>query len=205
LSQTPKSHTHHNPILNPILAHIAARPVMRRRLMFVVLLYRSRDGGYPMTLDPTSNFILFLLLGVCILLLGLNVWLAIRTFSRSLDAETDTRAANNRAKELLCELLDENELRQLKESRYLDIASPSYAQRIYRIPLEEGMVSVYEGGAPVLRLCVQPISALPRHDVIAMHKLMIEGNEREYLALANAFPPAASGPGPLTAPRATHD
>jgi len=157
-----------------------------------------------MTLDPTSNFILFLLLAVCILLLGLNVWLAIRTFSRSLDTETDMRAANNRAKELLSELLDENELRQLKESRYLDVASPSNAQRIYRIPLEEGMVSVYESGNPVLRLCVQPISALPRHDVIAMHKLMIEGNEREYLALANAFPPAASGPGPLTAPRTTY-
>jgi hypothetical protein len=158
-----------------------------------------------MDLDPTSNLVLFTLLAVCILLLALNVWLAIRTFSHSLDAETDMRAANNRAKELLSDLLDENELRQLKESRYLDVASPAYPLRIYRIPLEEGMVCVYEGGKAILRLCVQPISALPRNDVIAMHKLMIEGNEREYLALANAFPPAASGPGPLTAPRGASD
>jgi hypothetical protein len=156
-----------------------------------------------MNVDPTSNLVLFTLLAVCVLLLALNVWLAIRTFSRSLDAESDMHAANNRAKELLCDLLSEGELHQLKESRYLDVASPGYARRVYRIPLEEGMVSVYEGGAPVLRLCVQPISALPRNDVIAMHKLMIEGNEHEYLALANAFPPTASGPGPTVAPRAS--
>ncbi len=155
-----------------------------------------------MSLDTTSNLILFLLLATCILLLALNVWLAIRTFSRSVDGGADTRAANIRARELLGDLLDENELRQLKEARYLDVASPGYARRIYRIPLEEGMVSVYEAGLPVLRLCVQPINTLPRYDVIAMHKLMIEGNEHEYLARANAFPPASSAPGPLVAARA---
>jgi hypothetical protein len=136
---------------------------------------------------------------VCTLLLVLIARLAIGTFSPTQDDEFDVRTANARAEELLRDLLDESELRQLKEQRFLDVASPGYAQRIYRVPLGEGMVRVYEGGKEVFRLCIQPVNSLPRYDVVAMHILMIAGNEQEYLARANWFPPLSSMPGPVLA------
>lgn len=138
---------------------------------------------------------------VLVLLLAAIVRLAVKTFARS-DDDPDVRAASARAKELLQGLLDDEEYEQLTKLGYLDVASPSYARRIYRIPLEDGMVRVYESGKEILRLCVQPVHSLPRYDVIAMHKLMIEGNEQEYLSRANWFPPLSSSPGPLTSIRA---
>lgn len=93
-----------------------------------------------------------------------------------------------RAEELLRELLDEREYRQLKRRGYLDVVSPTDARRIYRIPRFYGRVRVYEGGQAVLDLCVQPAEPLPSADVVAMHKLMIQGDEHEYLARANQFP-----------------
>jgi hypothetical protein len=48
-------------------------------------------------------------------------------------------------------------------------------------------VRVYERGIAVCNLCVQPIDSLPSDDVVVMHKLMIQGSEREYLAQANQF------------------
>ncbi len=41
------------------------------------------------------------------------------------------------------------------------------------------------------RLCVQPASnGLPDADVVLMHKLLIESDERAYLLTANHFPRA---------------
>jgi hypothetical protein len=39
-----------------------------------------------------------------------------------------------------------------------------------------------------MHLCMQPVEPLPINDVIALHKLMIEGNEQGYLACANEIP-----------------
>ena len=119
------------------------------------------------------------------------VRLAIKTFERSPD-DLDVRTANARAKELLRELLGDDEYEQLIAQGYLDVTSPSYTQRIYRIPLEDGMVRVFESEKEMLRLCIQPVHPLPRYDVIAMHKLMIEGDEQEYLSRANWFSPRKS-------------
>lgn len=137
------------------------------------------------------------------LLLALIARLAIKTFTRVQGDDLDVRVANARAEELLCELLDSSELSQLKKSKYLDVASSWNPQRIYRIPLEDGMIRVYEGGKEIVRLCVQPTKTLPRYDVIAMHKLMIEGNELDYLLKANWFPPRSSEPGPRVPSRST--
>jgi hypothetical protein len=145
--------------------------------------------------------IFLLLWAVLVLLLAAIARLAVKTFARS-DDDADVRTANSRAKELLQDLLCDEEYEQLTKLGYLDVASPSYARRIYRIPLEDGMVKVYESGKEMLRLCIQPVHSLPRYDVIAMHKLMIEGNEHEYLSRANWFPPLSSSPGPLSAARA---
>jgi hypothetical protein len=44
-----------------------------------------------------------------------------------------------------------------------------------------------------MALCVQPIDPVPDGDVVMMHKLMIEGNEEEYLRIANRFEPTLYG------------
>lgn len=92
-----------------------------------------------------------------------------------------------RAEELLRELLDEHEYHQVRKQGYVDVVSPSNAQRIYRIPRFLGRVCVYEGGQVVRELCLQPVDPIPSADVVAMHKLMILGDEEQYLAQANQF------------------
>lgn len=96
--------------------------------------------------------------------------------------------AEARSAALLRDLLDEREFEQLTQDGYLDVASPTYEDRVYRIPCYAGWVCVYEKGQARMHLCVQPVDPLPANDVIALHKLMIEGNEQGYLARANEIP-----------------
>lgn len=92
-----------------------------------------------------------------------------------------------RAEALLRELLDEREYQQVRKRGYVDIVSPSNARRIYRIPRFLGRVCVYEDGHVVRELCIQPVEPVPSADIVAMHKLMIQGDEEQYLAQANQF------------------
>ncbi|MGH2517320.1 MAG: hypothetical protein ACRDHP_16855 [Ktedonobacterales bacterium] len=91
------------------------------------------------------------------------------------------------AEALLRDVLDECEYQQLKQRGYLDVTSPTDAQRIYRIPAHVGLVRMYEHGVAVRELCIQPVEPLPGADVIALHKLMIRGDEQEYLIRARHF------------------
>lgn len=106
---------------------------------------------------------------------------------------SDWREAQERAELLLRELLSEEEYRQLNRRGYLEVASPSRPRRVYRIPRHQGQVKVYEGGVPIMALCVQSVEPIPDGDAIVMHKLMIEGNESEYLRVANRFEPTLYG------------
>lgn len=96
------------------------------------------------------------------------------------------------AEALLRELLDERDYQQLKHRGYVDVASPNDPQRIYRIPNYAGLVRVYEEGWAVRELCLQSVEPLPSADVVLMHKLLIEGDELEYLARARQY--ARAGP-----------
>ncbi len=91
------------------------------------------------------------------------------------------------AEALLRDVLDEREYRQLTNRGYVDVRSPTNTQRIYRIPAQVGLVRMYEHGVAVLELCVQSVESLPSADVIAMHKLMIQGDEQQYLGCARRF------------------
>ncbi len=93
-------------------------------------------------------------------------------------------AAEMRALALLHDVLSEEERRQLAGSGFLSVPSPSVAGRVYRVPARPGHVEVYEGGEHAMTVCVQPIGPLPSGDLVAMHKLLIEGNEKEYLQQA---------------------
>ncbi len=95
--------------------------------------------------------------------------------------------AEQRAETLLKSLLPQDHYSHLVRKGYLEVQSGMYPYRTYRIPRHRGSVEVYEMGRLVMSLCVQPTEAVPDADVVVMHKLMIEGNEREYLRRANYF------------------
>jgi hypothetical protein len=106
---------------------------------------------------------------------------------------SDWREANERAEALLRSLLSEDEYRQLNRRGYLEVPSPSRSRRVYRVPRHQGQVKVYEGGVPIMALCVQSVEPIPDGDAVLMHKLMIEGNEEDYLRIANRFEPTLYG------------
>ncbi|MEI7554598.1 hypothetical protein [Candidatus Chlorohelix sp.] len=95
--------------------------------------------------------------------------------------------AEQRAEQLLKTLLPSEQYNHLVRKGYLEVQSGMYPYRTYRIPRHRGSVEVYEMGRLVMSLCVQPTEVIPDADVVVMHKLMIEGNEREYLRRANYF------------------
>ncbi|MFI5272392.1 MAG: hypothetical protein ACHQ4H_05080 [Ktedonobacterales bacterium] len=97
--------------------------------------------------------------------------------------------AERRAHALLRELLSPEQARQLSKHGYVEVRSPSIPHRVYRVPGAGGLVRVYEQGHAMMDLCLQPLDPLPDGDLVVMHKLMIEGNEHEYLAKANHFAP----------------
>jgi hypothetical protein len=98
--------------------------------------------------------------------------------------------ADHAAETLLRNALTPEQYRSLCVNAYLELPSPNYANRLYRIPRGPGQVSVLENGRVTERLCVQPVEALPEADVVLLHKLFIEADERTYLATANHFPRA---------------
>ncbi len=99
--------------------------------------------------------------------------------------------AERTAETLLRHLLGQEQYLTLCMNGYLDVPSPSIPGRIYRIPRGPGQVQVIEHNELRERLCVQPASnGLPDADVVLMHKLLIESDERAYLLTANHFPRA---------------
>ena len=130
-------------------------------------------------------WLLFLLLAIYYLSQSPNGTIG-RHFRESV---SEHLSAESRAKVLLREMLSEHQYQQLIKFGYLEVASPTFDNRIYRIPGSGGLVKVYERGCAVMELCLQPAEPLPDGDVVVMHKLMIEGNEQEYLQKANHFAP----------------
>jgi hypothetical protein len=143
----------------------------------------------------------FLVAGLELLFVLLIIGLLCRTPYRVLvqqpagpaASRQDWRAAQERAEALLRELLTDEEYRQLERRGFLEVRSPSRPQRVYRIPRHQGQVKVYESGVPIMALCVQSLEPIPDGDAVIMHKLMIEGNEEEYLRIANRFEPTLYG------------
>ena len=109
--------------------------------------------------------------------------------SAILQAYRERAEADARAEALLTELLAPSEYEQLRATGYLEVRSRLYPGRLYRIPAHGGLVGLYEDGVLLAGLCAQPQTRLPGPDVVAMHKLMIEGNEEEYLGIANHLKP----------------
>lgn len=93
--------------------------------------------------------------------------------------------AERRAEQLLQDMLCEPDFQHLQRRGYLEVRSPAFPNRVYLIPERQGPVTVCEHGRPIMRLCIQCVERVPDYDTVLMHKLMIEGNEQEYLRIAN--------------------
>ena len=119
-------------------------------------------------------------------LLLLAVFVTLLRFSSSVTYRSRI-VSEQRAEVLLKDVLTVGQLHQLRRRGYLDVPSPSRPNRTYRIPRSRDQVRVYEEGRLIERLCVQAVEPVPTGDVVLMHKLMIEGNEQEYLRIANHF------------------
>jgi len=135
--------------------------------------------------------LLFVLLIVCLLCRAPYGVLAHQ--SLAVGRRSDWREAQERAEHLLREILNDEEYRHLNRRGYLEVPSRTRPRRVYRVPRHQGQVKVYEGGVPIMALCVQSVDAIPDGDAVLMHKLMIEGNEEEYLRIANRFEPTLYG------------
>jgi hypothetical protein len=96
-------------------------------------------------------------------------------------------ASEQRAEVLLRDVLTSGQFHQLRRRGFIDVQSPSRANRTYRIPRSRDQVRVYEDGRLIERLCVQAVEPVPTGDVVLIHKLMIESSEEEYLRIANHF------------------
>jgi len=111
--------------------------------------------------------------------------------------------AVERAAQLLQELMPADQRDELGANGHFSIKSPHYPGREYRVWGTARPVDVFEAGKLTMSLCVESLDPLPPGDVVLMHKLMIEGNEKEYLRVANrlsAGPPRRGwGPGWPTA------
>jgi hypothetical protein len=112
----------------------------------------------------------------------LDVGRVVQSLARRLQ---DARLAPRRAEVLLLQVLTAQEYAMLADRGYLYVLSPSRPERVYRVPRDCGIVVIRERGRVVGGLCVQSVVPFPAADTVAMHKLMIEGAEDEYLRTAN--------------------
>lgn len=136
--------------------------------------------------------------GLALVVLSLLLWCVLtyceQAQARAASGRAETAAswgstsAQKRSLELLRDVLNAQEVEQWTSQGYLDVRSPQDAQRIYRIRRADGLVRVYEQGKAVRALCLQPVEPLPSNDLVVLHKLMIQGNEHEYVHQARHFP-----------------
>lgn len=140
-----------------------------------------------MTLTFTDVVVLYLLvvLPSVSLLCGVIIYVAAAPRRSLAQQSTQKRSAQQRAEQLLMEVLTTKEFRQFKTHGYLDVPSPSCPDRVYRVRGGGGPVQVREAGRASVLLCVQPQNWLPAADVVLMHKLLIEGDEYRYRRTAN--------------------
>jgi len=95
------------------------------------------------------------------------------------------RTAERRAQALLRRLLSATEQAQLRKEGFLEVRSQAVSGRTYRIPRRGSPVAVLEPDGKVKYLCLQPETPVARGELVVIHKLLLEGAERDYWLKAN--------------------
>jgi len=137
------------------------------------------DGG------DASAYVLVVAMGSLLAIVSLVVGALVYADRTDRPLRVEHEAAQRRARLLLHEFLSADERAQLERRHHLVVPSRIRPGRVYLVPAEPGLVSVYESGRQTQLLCVRPTVPLPDADMVLAHKLMIECCEDEYLALAN--------------------
>lgn len=112
------------------------------------------------------------------------IWLLVDSSSRLSRADRHSR-------ELMRAVLSEEEYGQILQRGFIDIPSPTIAERVYRVPRARGLVRVIEKEKLKACLCLQTLEWVPDADLVVMHKLMIEADEATYLQTANKIVPVS--------------
>jgi hypothetical protein len=110
---------------------------------------------------------------------GENTWDVVLGWLRS------RYTANRRATALARRLLSEDEQAQLRREGFLEVQSQEVRGRTYRIPRRGSPVAVLEPDGRVSYLCLQPETPLAAPELVVVHKLLLEGAERDYWQKAN--------------------
>lgn len=97
----------------------------------------------------------------------------------------DWRAAEARARALLCELLPPEQAARVLARGYLDLPSPHYPRRRYRVFRGARPTQLFEDGRLVGGICLVPRHYLPPTDCLILEKLLIEADEEAYLRQGN--------------------
>ncbi len=132
------------------------------------------------------------ILTACLAVLGLVLLTVYRAWCESHGGAPVWRrsvSAEFRARQLMRETLTPSEYQQATRFGYVDFFQPVAAARDVS---RAGGRRPGEGlryGAIVMELCLQPAEPLPDGDIVVLHKLMILGNESDYLQRANRFAP----------------
>jgi hypothetical protein len=100
--------------------------------------------------------------------------------------------AIKRSERLLDRMLSSKQRKYWHRNRYIDIRSPAYPDRLYRIP-EHGKILCFDSGKLTKRLCIYSIDRLPLADKLVALKVMIESDEQEFLRIAIPHPVKESG------------
>lgn len=98
-----------------------------------------------------------------------------------------TEIAIRRSERLLDRMLSSKQRKYWHRNRYIDIQSPAYPTRLYRIP-EHGKVLCFDSGKLTKRLCIYSIDRMPLADKMVALKVMIESDEQEFLRIAIPHP-----------------
>ena len=92
-----------------------------------------------------------------------------------------------KAERLLKEVLGEGRYKEFLQAHQLTIPSKLYKDRYY-IVREWGRIEVIQSGRILEELCIVPTTQIATQDVLALRKLMLEQNEKEFLKISNHFP-----------------
>jgi hypothetical protein len=95
------------------------------------------------------------------------------------------RAAARRADALVRRMLSADEQLTLRRTGFLEVPSRLVRGRKYRIPIGASPVAALEPDGHVVYLCLQPESAVPRSELVVIHKLLLEADEADYWQRAN--------------------
>jgi hypothetical protein len=95
---------------------------------------------------------------------------------------------DERAADLLCQVMGEARFRQFQVQGYLDLPSRRKTGRTYRLDTQ-GNLLYREAGETSFNttLCVQATETVPRDDLVAMRYLLVTADEDRLLEVANAF------------------